>query len=481
MQSEFVRSIRRGDADDVRRLLKQGASVNEKLRERHDHGSFLEGVTPLMIAAGAPKSTVEIVRILLDAGANIADVSDGGVTATWYASGGGTGCALTDKFMAELDSPDHPYLNWGGGDVDRLRVLLDAGGDPKETASNGRSCVSEACQIGDPERLACLIELGASVWPANQKSFRIPSIQETTIRLMTGTSFSFMPVPLFEAAKSGNLACVKLVVDVGFPVDFEFDKKTALDYASTAEITDYLLKAGLTTKPGTFGFDAIDNAFEEDNFEVAARLLDAVPEIDRMRVLQQKLMMNAGLKMNPAAVQMLIDRGADVTLPDADYGSALHTACWQGRETRVVETMVNLLLDHGADIELWNRHGETPLFEAVEGDWSSPTSVRVLVLRGANVNATNKDGQTPLMIAARTGALECLQILLSAGADQNMRDSSRHTALDYAKSNLGTWSSGIKLPLSTRILNKLLGVKLEIDQTNYVREAKEIIRLLESR
>ena len=482
MQEEFVRAIRRGDSDDVRRLLRQGADVNQKWREGLDYGPYLEGVTPLMIAAAAPKSNVEIVRILLEAGADLKEVSDGKVAASWYAAGGGTG----EKNLSELD-PDHPYLNWGGGDVDRLRAILDAGGDPNESSNNGRTSVSEACSLGDPQRLALLIERGASVSPLKpKKGLRLPSVPEIASDLLLGIKFSYLAVPLFEAAKSGNLACVKLVVEAGFPVDFKSDKQTALNHATQSDITEYLLQAGLKNEPGPFGFDAIDNAFESENFDVARVLLDAIPSETKQAILQDKLMLSAGLRMSPTAMQMLIDMGADVTLPHPDYGSALHTACWQGdgnngRENSLVEETVTFLIDRGADIELWNKRGETPLFEAVEGDWASPTSVRVLLLRGANIHVTNQETQTPLIVAAKNGSLECVQLLVAAGSDRTKRDASNMTALDHAKVYLSYFESEVKLPLSSRIINKLLGVKIKIDQPEIARTTLEMIRLLEGK
>ena len=489
MLAGLVKAIRSGHADEVRNLILQGVDINQPWSDNIDHGSFLEGVTPLMIAAAAPKSTAEIVSILVDAGANIKAKSDGEVTAVWYAAGGGTGYPLTEKNLAEL-GPDHPYLNWGAGGADRLRLLLDAGGDPNDHASNSRSALGEACSVGNADSVRLLLEHQASVWPVKHKNFRLPSGTELIIKAVVGVSgsnFSFEVVPLFEAARGGSIECVKLILEAGFPVDYRSGGVTALDGAANLEIAEMLIENGLKNESGAFGFDMIVKAFDDERYDVAKRLLEMVLPGERQVVLQQKLMMCSGVYMSPVAVKILLDMGADASIPDSDFGSALHAACWQGdgnggREDHIVEETLELLIGAGADIEMWNRHGATPLLEAVDGDWDSPTSVKVLLRHGAKIEVTNQYGQTPLMLAANSGSLESVRLLLAAGANRTTCDSSRKTALDYANESRAIWGSKLKLPLSSRIVNKLLKVDLNLDvrQAEKVRDIDEMIKLLKS-
>ena len=489
MLDGLVKAIREGNTEEVRSFVIQGVDINQPWSEVIDYGAFLEGVTPLMIAAAAPNSSAEIVQILLNAGAKVKAKSNGDVTAVWYAAGGGTGYPLTEKNLAEL-GPDHPYLNWGAGGADRLKLLLDAGGDPNDHASNGRSALSEACSVGNANSVRLLLERQASVWPVKHKNFRLPSGTELIIRAVAGvagSNFTFEVVPLFEAARGGNIECVQLILEAGFPVDYRSGNVTALDGAANLEIAEMLIGKGLKNELGAFGFDMIDKAFDDERYDVAKRLLEMVLPCQRQVVLQQKLMMCSGVRMSPVAVKILLDMGADASIPDSDYGSALHTACWQGdgnggREDHVVEETLELLIGAGAGIEMWNRHGATPLLEAVDGDWDSPTSVKVLLRHGAKIEVTNQYGQTPLMLAASSGSLESVRLLLAAGANRTTCDSSRKTALDYANASQAIWGSKLKLPLSSRIVNKLLKVDLNLDvrQSEKVRDIDEMIKLLKA-
>jgi hypothetical protein len=459
MASDLIPAIRAGDTEKVRQLLQEGTDPDEKLYENLDHGPFLEGVTPLMVAVAAPKANVEIAKLLLDHGADPFQVSEGEVTALWYAAGGGTGYPWRGKDAEE--QPEHPFKNWGGGDAARVRLLLDAGLSANETADNGRTAVSEACKVGDPIRLAALINRGGSVWPAKlkaQPSYLPPELMKAmkqaglseAIDPRDKNGYASYAVPLFLAAESGCAECVRLILAYGFPAGFRCGGETALDHAATVEIVEILWNAGIRPAKGSFGFDTLDEAFENERYAVAAFLIEKTSPEERADLLHRKLVTCSGVRMNPEAVKLLLGLGADPKRKDKDFGSALHYAAWQGdgnggRENPVVEETLRLLLAAGADPNLPSDRG-TPLHEAVAGDWGSPTSVRVLLEAGADPNALDREGRTPLMLAAQNGEVECIRLLLAHGADRTLRDGHRKTALDYAHTHRESWRRIIRNP-----------------------------------
>ncbi len=89
------------------------------------------------------------------------------------------------------------------------------------------------------------------------------------------------------------------------------------------------------------------------------------------------------------------------------------------------------LLDTGADPNIANRYGVTPLMLAsANGDNSF---VSLLLKAGADPNKTSPEGETPLMLAARAGKLDCIDSLLEQGADPNATESwEGQTALMWA-------------------------------------------------
>ncbi len=78
------------------------------------------------------------------------------------------------------------------------------------------------------------------------------------------------------------------------------------------------------------------------------------------------------------------------------------------------EEILRILLDAGADWKGTNTDGQTFLHVCAEGD--RPLWLEKGIKAGLDVNAPSKAGLTPLDQAALTGSVECVRILLAAGA-----------------------------------------------------------------
>ena len=90
--------------------------------------------------------------------------------------------------------------------------------------------------------------------------------------------------------------------------------------------------------------------------------------------------------------------------------------------------LVRLLLEIGADINLANSAGDTPLYVASER--GNVEMVRILLEKGADINQAESNGQTPLMIAVGMGHEEVVEALLEYGANLNAKTSEGYTAFD---------------------------------------------------
>jgi len=120
----------------------------------------------------------------------------------------------------------------------------------------------------------------------------------------------------------------------------------------------------------------------------------------------------AKLRHNIEAVRRHINEPMEETL--------LHDTPLIQAAARNSRDIVELLINHKADLNLGNEMRQTPLHLAAAMDLVDV--VRLLLNAGANVEATDKDGMTPLSAAARTGSVKCLAVLLDAGANIDAKD-----------------------------------------------------------
>ena len=82
---------------------------------------------------------------------------------------------------------------------------------------------------------------------------------------------------------------------------------------------------------------------------------------------------------------------------------------------------MKLLIEKGADLNMVHlTTGETALYRAAEQ--SNPLCAMELLKAGADVNIANNDGQTPLMVAVKRGSISLVALLIHSGADVNVVD-----------------------------------------------------------
>ena len=124
-------------------------------------------------------------------------------------------------------------------------------------------------------------------------------------------------------------------------------------------------------------------------------------------------------------VEMLLDAGANPNLADPFGQTPLILCCTDELSLRDSPSLslIKLLLDANADPDVADTFGNTPLLAACKGDDSvSYDVVEALIDRGANVNhgIYGPEGTTTALIAAaEQGSSNMLELLLEYGADPN--------------------------------------------------------------
>jgi len=121
------------------------------------------------------------------------------------------------------------------------------------------------------------------------------------------------------------------------------------------------------------------------------------------------------------AVTDILGLGYGVNQPDSFGKFLLIIAC-----QRLAVADVSLLLSSGADTEVRESDGDTPLISAIDISHHNPsaalTIVKALVAAGANLEARGYMGKTPFLKACSRGCLEILQLLVEQGCNVEARD-----------------------------------------------------------
>jgi ankyrin repeat protein len=137
---------------------------------------------------------------------------------------------------------------------------------------------------------------------------------------------------------------------------------------------------------------------------------------------------HSGPQLLPDVARLLLEHGADVNVQDNNGATPLHVSA----EVGTVE-VARVLLEHGANVAARDSKGKTPMHDAV--DYGRVEVVRVLLEHGANIGAENNEGKTPLHLAANYWSVEVIRVLLEHGADVGADDNEGKTAFQIALAN----------------------------------------------
>ena len=165
-----------------------------------------------------------------------------------------------------------------------------------------------------------------------------------------------------------------------------------------------------------------------------ARSPSSSPEENLVSLVPSPLSANPSLPcavpdLNLSKIKTLLDAGALVNStaddcihmePSPRGVTLLMRAAGEGRRD-----VVKLLLDHGADANVSDSYGRTPIFYAASA--KDLEIIGLLVDKGADVNAKAESDQTPLMTAAADGDVATINYLIDRGANINARDAHRTT------------------------------------------------------
>lgn len=163
------------------------------------------------------------------------------------------------------------------------------------------------------------------------------------------------------------------------------------------------------------GRTALMAATHANRPDVVRILIESGANIDLQDDRKDNVFLYAGAEGLLEILRLAAKVGASTTLTNRYGGSALIPASERGH----VEVVQEILTTTDVDVNHVNNLGWTALLEAVilsDGGPRHQQIVRLLIEHGANVDLADKDGVTPLQHARQRRYREIERMLLDAGA-----------------------------------------------------------------
>lgn len=152
-----------------------------------------------------------------------------------------------------------------------------------------------------------------------------------------------------------------------------------------------------------------------NNADTAKILIDAGADVNIQDNIENNPFLYAGAEGYIDILKLTIKAGANPSITNRYGGTALIPASEHG----YVEVIKELLTNTDIDVNHVNNLGWTALLEAIilsDGDERQQQTVQLLIDYGADANLPDNEGVTPLQHAREKGFKEIEQILLKAGA-----------------------------------------------------------------
>jgi ankyrin repeat protein len=394
-------AVLKRDLPRVRSLLQADPSlVNSKT----------EGGTPLHAAAIVGDS--ELVRLLLDAGAEVNARTNWGATPLTLALSGAFGEMIGEREQVaellfhhggyEAVEGHHLYLDIlkasVEGNVEKVKNLLQE--DPTLVLRAKDACgwtpLHMAAMDGHRELAELLLANGADPnakdnWGLTPSENALREGHQSIAQMIRNSPKRDVPpqsvlgqpgtVRIFDAVRSGNVSRVRqlLAEDPYFIRARDKAGNTALHWAA------YL---GL--------------------MEIAELQLSRAAEVDAKDMQGTTPLSLAAQQRRKEVAQLLLNHGANINAGDNADLTPLHAVAEMGGDD-----MVLFLLRNGANVNAKSNVGVTPLHMAASSGHGY--IVMYLLSNGANVNATTVSGVTPLYAANLGGHKEVARLILQHG------------------------------------------------------------------
>jgi ankyrin repeat protein len=358
----------------------------------------------------ASKGFLESVRTLLKAGADVESHGPYRKTPLYCAVEGGhyNVCKLLLEKGANADQipkyGGHVVVSAAGSDhVEIVDLLLNHGRSDRSDLDKDRyisyaaTSLYGAVKRGSLAMVDCLLRWGADI----------------NMKMDDGKT------PVYVAAENKNVDVLQRLVDAGADVDLVTTENfAALQIAhDSAEIVRILLSA--KKKPdinrSSPRGSILYRASKQNCVKVVEILLQHNPDLETPGpysdfYASRSPLLAAVYQGHPEIVQMLLQAGANINQSTSNGDRPLHYAIWTKLQASNEECL-KILLEYHPDIDALDVQLDTPLHCVT--DETPVLSIRRLINAGADPEISNRRGYTPVSMAIIKGNFPIVNYLVS--------------------------------------------------------------------
>lgn len=296
------------------------------------------------------------------------------------------------KHLLPLSKTDKLYEAISNNNLEEAQKLIDEGahvnGDPGALLS--LNPLGKAIREGNPEMVQMLIDKGATVTETEKRG---RSLLDLAIGSAMGVIFMDLPAPYFPykvIRDNQKRKIIPLLIKANAPTQYpaiipalltadlnqvkKLTQETKDSLKANKQLKDTILRAAIHSNDKAIIDYVIDVIIGRNAINKSGELLQTAIETDDQTIIDYIL------------IHPLTDLNAKT--PPFDY-SPLHTAVMNPGNPTVVQK----LLEKGANPNTQNEEGETPLHIALKAGDREPL-VKLLIEHGADLTIRNKEGKS---------------------------------------------------------------------------------------
>ncbi|ADG72445.1 ankyrin repeat domain-containing protein [Brachyspira murdochii] len=398
--------------------------------------------TPLFLAVqfGYNDLAKELIKEGADVNARASDMeTEGGMDMLYYAVRNNNPemtKILIDKGLDKNRDYGYEYSTYltdiaiGNNNLDVLKLLVKRG-DSKETL------IPEAVRENNIEMVKYLLSIGQDI---DAQRFYDGFWVDSPLKVAAENGYIEMAKFLIDEGANLNSAddymlyaynnydITKLLADNDiFNLNTNTTREEAIELVKNSKYYEIEKLLSSEDSNNIDGYDELMNAISKGDMKALEKLIKDDTDLNKQYDNITPLGL-AAARNDKEMVKFLVEKGADINLEDG-YGYTPLIIAMKYRNIDLVKDIIDLKPDLNA---ICSATGDTPLTYLVREVWFGTDACYYMIKNGADVNKKNDNGDTPLIVAVENvvGSYGMLGVIINMGADYNIKNNDGKTAMD---------------------------------------------------